>query len=160
MRAQVVRAHDVVLDVLRRLVLDQIQLRTVGRERVEGERPLQGDLVTDPEIRRAQQDELRRVRRTDALQDEGAAVAEHTAAGPLAVDIGTPNEPGMLCDNITTDPPLVLEARTTVDSPAPTATKRIEPSVERTPWPPWSANGAGYAAEATDTTASAPRTVR
>ena len=73
--------------------------------------------------------------------------------------IGTPNAPEIVCD-IATEPASVGDARTIVDWPAPIATKRIEPSFESTPLPPWAAYGAGYAAEADGTTASAPRTTR
>src|SRR3954452_21230326 len=79
--------------------------------------------------------------------------------GPSAVSVGTPNDPGIVCD-IAVAASVSGVARTSVDVPALTATKRTEWSAFSRPSPPCTAYGPGYAAEAPGTTTSAPRTTR
>ena len=80
---KVVRAHDVVLEVLRRGVLDQVELRAVRRERVEAVVPVESDRVAHGEVARPEDRELRGVFHADALEHEGAAVVEEPAGEPV-----------------------------------------------------------------------------
>ena len=86
-RAQVVLAHGVVGQVVRRRVLDQVHPRRVRRERVEGERARQRDPLQDLPACRVEDEELaRRAERPGrGFEHERATVAGEPLPGFASV---------------------------------------------------------------------------